>query len=61
MSLDRIAGRIVFTCDACPDALETDTRNFNEAREALRDAGWRTIPNGSEWEHFCPACKSRST
>lgn len=57
MSLDRIKGDIVWTCDECDDTLETSTDDFAEARNDLRAAGWATTKEGEDWVHKCPDCK----
>ncbi len=54
--LDRIHGQIVFICDGCDDVLETETTDFNEAREMLRADDWRTSKDGDDWVHRCPSC-----
>ena len=58
--LDRIHGLIVFECDGakCHEALETETRDFNEARDMLAEAGWETHLIGKEWQHVCYDCRS---
>lgn len=54
MSLDREYGKIVFACDECDETLHTDEHDFDAARQALRDAGWRTEKNGDgSWGHYC--------
>lgn len=54
--LERIAGDIVFECDSCPESLETETDDFQEAKAELQRAGWKTYNQGGEWCHSCPAC-----
>lgn len=58
--LDRVHGLIVFECDGlkCHEALETETNNFNEARDMLAEAGWETRRIDSEWQHICYDCRS---
>lgn len=48
---------IVFECDDCGTELDTQTRDFDEARTALREADWRTSKDGDKWVHHCPECK----
>lgn len=60
MSTDRIQGEIVFICDGCDDTLETDAREFGDANEARKEAGWIAVPPTPPhevWQHFCPTCK----
>lgn len=54
MSIERQKGRIIWVCDACGDHLETDTSDFQEAREAMRAEGWFSRLNpDDDWEHYC--------
>ena len=64
MSTTHDHGDIVFQCDAgrCRETLETNTSNFEAARNLLRRAGWapRRRSNGygdAEWAHLCASCK----
>ena len=55
--LDRSKDGIAFECDMCGEVLETNTKEFNEARDTLRSNGWiskRSVGDG--WAHFCPDC-----
>jgi len=54
--LDRQHGKFVFECDGCDEVLETDTGDFNEAREAMNLAGWQARKWGTVWIHSCPEC-----
>ena len=51
---------ITFQCDLCGAVLETETGDFNDARDCLSDQGWRAVkePDGS-WGHRCPDCVGR--
>lgn len=56
MSVERIKGEVVFTCDRCDETLETGETDFNDARDRLEEEGWRTVipPRGSQdWRHYC--------
>lgn len=53
----RIHGKHVFECDACGDSLETDTSDWREALQAMRDTDWQARQIGSDWIHTCNACK----
>jgi hypothetical protein len=57
MSLERIHGDVVFTCDACDGTLETKTGDFGDARIELKDAGWKTAKAGDAWVHRCTSCQ----
>lgn len=54
--LDRQHDKISFECDGCDEVLETNTSDFNEAREAMNLAGWRARKWGKDWVHSCPDC-----
>lgn len=56
--LERNHGSIVFTCDNCFDVLEPDSKDFSEAMEEFRNAGWKATRTGDEWGHSCEVCKS---
>lgn len=57
MSIDRIHGEVVFTCDACDDTLETAREDFNEALTVMRGDGWRSELVAGAWVHACPDCR----
>jgi hypothetical protein len=57
MTLERQHGKIVFVCDRCSDELDTETDDFDEARQTLVHDGWVTRKEGSEWHHYCPDCR----
>lgn len=62
--LDRIHGLIVFECDgpSCHEVLETETRDFAEAKELLDEEGWKTrCQNDNIWLHVCPTCTGIET
>ena len=54
--LDRQEGQIVFECDACGEVLETEEKEFSEAKRRLDAADWRARKVGSDWIHTCPDC-----
>jgi hypothetical protein len=56
--LDRQKGDVVFECDICGNVLETETSDFESARNLLRREGWRTLKVGDVWMHKCPSCQS---
>jgi hypothetical protein len=47
----------VFSCDECPESIDTGEENFAAAKAAILAAGWRTFkgPDG-EWAQACPVC-----
>lgn len=47
----------IFSCDECPESIETEESDFNEAKRIITAAGWRTFkgPDGL-WANACPVC-----
>lgn len=58
--LTRIYGKFVAECDACGETLQTNTKDFNEARDAMRAAKWTALQIGSDWVHTCAGCQDRA-
>ncbi len=58
--LDRQYGKFVVECDTCGDTLETETKDFNEAREIMQRNGWKIRgegkPPNTVWIHGCSKC-----
>lgn len=54
--IDRQKGRLVIECDSCPEVLDTETNDFNEAREMMKREGWKVRKIANEWLHGCPKC-----
>lgn len=49
-------GLIVFTCDKCPETLETEHDEWDTAWPVAKEAGWRAFRLGKDWRHSCPDC-----
>lgn len=46
-----------FSCDECPESIETGEEDFNEARAAMIKAGWRAFMGpDKKMAHACPVC-----
>lgn len=56
--MTRIHGKIQFECDDCADVLDTETKDFQEAKAAFRAAGWRSTPTKGVWRDLCHECGS---
>lgn len=54
--LERQRGQISFVCDACGEVLETEERDFVDAKGMLDAEGWRARKIGTDWIHNCPDC-----
>lgn len=63
MSTTQDHGNFVFQCDAqgCRETLDSNTSNFEAARNLLRRAGWKPYrpPGAEDWLHRCRACVDR--
>jgi predicted RNA-binding Zn-ribbon protein involved in translation (DUF1610 family) len=54
--IDRQNGNLVFECDQCGEALESETSDFSFAWNQAKRDGWRAKKIGAEWVHECPNC-----
>jgi hypothetical protein len=55
--IDRQNGGIIMVeCDSCDAVLDTETKGFEEAREAMKREGWKVRRIAVEWIHGCPRC-----
>jgi hypothetical protein len=58
--IDRQHGKFLVECDSCDEVLETGTGDFDEAREKLRQEGWKARKLAGVWLHGCPKCGAPS-
>lgn len=58
MTIERIKGCVAYSCDlpGCHEGLETDRRDFGEARDLAKEEGWVTRPRDDIWKNYC--CKA---
>ena len=57
MTIERVAGYVVFHCDKCSESLDTEDEDFTEAWQGAKSEGWRSFKNKrGQWEHSCPSC-----
>jgi hypothetical protein len=49
-------GKIFVECDICGAVLETETADFDQARNIMRREGWRARNVCDVWLHGCPKC-----
>lgn len=54
--MTRTHGKIQFECEGCSEVLDTDTPDFDEARETMKQENWRAYKFGEVWNHSCPEC-----
>jgi hypothetical protein len=59
MTLHRIHNEIHFECDDCHEELNTETSDFRDSIQVLREDGWTAFPIGDDWHHRCPDCRSK--
>ncbi|HMD82748.1 MAG TPA: hypothetical protein VKE92_15635 [Anaerolineales bacterium] len=61
MTITRDRGFIIVECDHCHDTLETETRNFGDALEKIKEEEWitRKFDGSQVYFHFdTPLCLS---
>jgi hypothetical protein len=58
--IDRQGGNIVFECDECGNALETEQADFSSAWNLAKRERWRTRKIGNDWVHKCPGCSKET-
>lgn len=57
MTFQMDGGAGVFSCDTCPDVINTGMENFKDASIESRRRGWRAyVGPDKEWAHACPLC-----
>jgi hypothetical protein len=49
-------GILMIECDSCDAVLDTKTKDFDEAREAMKREGWKVRKIGADWIHGCERC-----
>lgn len=55
--IDRQNGGILMVeCDSCPAVLDTETKDFAEAREVMVREAWKVRKIADQWLHGCPKC-----
>lgn len=55
--IDRQNGGVIFVeCDSCDEVLDTETKDFDEARNVMKREGWKVRKIADEWLHGCPKC-----
>ncbi len=57
MSVKRDHGTLVWVCDNCGEEYDTFSHDFDEAREIMKDEGWKSIKDKDEkWQNVCVVC-----
>lgn len=54
--IDRQGGKILVECDSCDEVLDTETADFDEARNVMKREGWKIRKIADTWLHGCPDC-----
>lgn len=57
--LEREHGDIIWQCDGCGELLDTNTADFDAARNMLTRNQWLTKRASDGWQHFCSDCSKR--
>jgi hypothetical protein len=61
MTAHTVKSKIAFSCDDCPETLETDDEDFGCAWASARSLGWHARKNQQgKWEHECPDCAAEA-
>lgn len=55
MSIERYDNCYTPTCDECGDTLPEEW-DFNDAVDAKKAAGWKSVKDSFGWCDLCPAC-----
>lgn len=48
---------IAFVCDDCGEVEQTDSQDFFEAWEEVKQVGWIARKEDDGWQHLCKDCK----
>lgn len=59
MTISKDEGIYWVSCDWCSDAHDLDAESFPDAKNEVREAGWRSVPTDrteSGWGDMCPSC-----
>jgi hypothetical protein len=59
MSSEKNGGRWRFQCDDCPEAIDTNQSDFNDALAEAKAEGFVAYNQGGMWFHKCGGCKGR--
>ncbi len=60
MTVARQEGTIWFLCDTCPESIDSEEADFQEAVATMRGAGWNAtrVGQAGDWVHTCPECRA---
>lgn len=53
MSFTRNHGVVIYECDNCGNFNDTETKDFEQAKEIIKSEGWITHKEGQEWKNYC--------
>ena len=56
MSIEKEYGKFVPVCDRCGNELMPED-TWQDAVDAKKDAGWRSVKDKGEWVDVCPECQ----
>lgn len=49
-------GKYTLICDICGEGSEEEYENFQAAKDAGKNIGWKTRKIDGEWADICPDC-----
>lgn len=57
MTVQRVKGKVAFSCDSCPASYEPgDGDDFKAAWEEAKAEGWSAFSARGEFHHLCKTC-----
>jgi Fe2+ or Zn2+ uptake regulation protein len=59
MTIHRERHGILFECDGCSNTLDTETKEWERAKQLLDTEKWKAEKVGTDWLHLCPSCQKR--
>lgn len=45
------------SCDKCSWHEKSDSNNFNDVKDEMKENGWKIEKRGACWFHICPSCQ----
>ena len=57
--IEKLYGDYYVSCDACGRELDGVSDDFDEARDRLKAAGWKTTKLHDDWMNYCPECAKK--
>lgn len=58
MSIERYGSAYLLICDTCGDSDGKNYYDWDDARDAKKDNGWKSRKVKGEWEDVCEDCQA---